>query len=39
MKLDSIAAQPIKGVTAPEILPMTVLSVYFRFAHIVYNIT
>ena len=39
MKTRFYAAQPIKGVTAPEILPMTVLSVYFRFAHIVYNMT
>src|SRR5690625_19326 len=36
---DSIAAQPIKGVTAPDTLPITVLSVYLLFVQNVYNTT
>src|SRR5690625_2766852 len=38
-KAESIAAQPINGVNAPETLPITVFNVYFRFDQNVYKTT
>ena len=37
--MDRFFAHPIKGGTAPDILPTTVFSVYFLFVHKLYRTT